>query len=75
MAQFLTALSGDQLLWACVDPDSLCSAPLLGERRFQAYLAPFVIESDARQAMLAAGVDPSSIGAEAGDRRKRARRG
>lgn len=60
-------------LWACIDPETLCTSPTIGDRRFQAYLAPFVVDTDARQALLEAGADPETITAEL--RPKRARRG
>ena len=70
-SRFLTARSGNHLLWACIDGESLCTAPAIGDRRFQSYLRPFVDEKDARQALLEAGADPASITAEIRPKRKR----
>ena len=64
---FLTGLRGQIKLWACIDDESLCSAPAIGERRFQAYLAPFKNPAEARAALTAAGV--TNIVAE--DRKRR----
>ena len=71
VARFLTAEHGDQLRWACVDELSLCTAPGIAERRFAAYLAPFVDEQDARQALVEAGCDPDSITSEIQPKRAR----
>jgi hypothetical protein len=60
-------------LWACIDPDSLCATPAIAERRFAAYLAPFVDEAEARQALLEAGADPQTIVAEQRKARRRGR--
>lgn len=72
---FLTAKRANthNLLWASYDPDTFCTAPLVGERRFPAYLAPFASEAEARQALIEAGADPATITGEV--RPKRARRG
>jgi len=72
-SRFLTGNRGVELLWACIDPDSLCSSPAIGERRFAAYLAPFVAEQEARQALLEAGANPDTVTIEL--RPKRSRRG
>jgi len=72
-SRFLTGRSNVAVLWACIDGDSLCGAPAIGARRFQAYLAPFSDEPDARQALLDAGADPLTIAAEERRRGRRAR--
>ena len=50
-SSFLIAWRDNAQLWACVDPNTLCTAPLIGERRFAAYMAPFLAEADAKQAL------------------------
>lgn len=71
--EFLVAWRGNAQLWASYDPDTYCNSPLVGDRRFPAWLAPFPSEAEARQALLEAGVDPATITDET--RPKRARRG
>ena len=70
-SSFLTAKREDAQLWACIDPDTLCTSPVFADRRFASYLAPFPSEPDARQALLEAGADPRTIAAE----QRRAKRG
>ena len=67
-SSFLTGSSSAGQLWACIDPDSLCTTPHIAERRFGAYLAPFLDEADARQALFEAGA--SEIAPE-GPRKRR----
>jgi len=61
-SSFLIARRDNAQLWACIDPDTLCTAPLIGERRFAAYLAPFGDEGDAKQALLGATFTYSVVG-------------
>jgi hypothetical protein len=70
---FLIAFRGDVQLWASYDQDTFCTSPVVSDRRFPAYLAPHMSEAEARQALLDAGADPSTITGEI--RPKRARRG
>ena len=51
-------------LWACIDEDALCTTPVVAERKFPAFVAPFLDEAEARQALLEAGADPASIAGE-----------
>ena len=71
-SSFLIAWRVNAQLWACIDEDTLCTSPRTGKRRFAAYLASFPDKRDARQALLEAGADPSTITAE---QRPRGRRG
>ena len=71
--EFLVGWRGSAQLWASFDPDTFCTSPVVAERRFPAYLAPFVSEAEARQALLEARADPNTITDEI--RPKRARRG
>ena len=73
-SRFLTGRNDGGLVWACVDEQSLCIAPLVSERRFAAYLAPFQNEPEARQALLEAGAGPETIGPEQRSARRRGRR-
>ena len=58
-SQFLTGQMPDgSVRWACIDEMSLCSLPVIGERRFAAYMAPFHDEESARHALLMAGANP-----------------
>lgn len=75
MARFLTGRQGGALLWACIDPDSLCTAPAIGDRRFPSYLAPFASAAEARQALVDAGCDGATIIEEIKPRRCRRGRG
>ena len=70
---FLIGLRGNAQLWACVDDLTLCTSPTVAERRFTAYLAPFCLPVDARQALIEAGADPASITDEVRPRRRRGR--
>lgn len=72
-SSFLIGLAAGDVRWACIDELSLCTRPIVGERRFQAYMAPFLDQQEARQALLEAGCTADSITAEI--RPKRARRG
>ena len=64
MANFLVGrLLNSSQIWACVDA-SLCTAPAVANRRFEAYLTPFPSEHEARQAMMDAGCDRNSIAPE-----------
>ncbi len=72
MARFLTAQNQDGgLLWACVDPLSLCTSPAAAERRFAAYLAPFTSDEPATDALIEAGGKPETVTAEQKPRRCR----
>lgn len=73
-SSFLIAKRAADQLWACVDPDSLCTSPAIGERRFAAYLAPFTDQHEARQALIEAGADPATITDEIRPRRCRGTR-
>lgn len=61
--------------WACIDPDTLCTSPAIAERRFAAYLAPFLDEADARQSLLEAGARADTIAPELRRVRNRLRNG
>lgn len=62
MTRFLTA-NGKQL-WAAVEPDSrFTGEPRVCERRFPAYLAPFLSEEEAAAALIAAGGVLDAMGA------------
>lgn len=64
-SRFVTGrLSDGTIAWACIDELALCTSPAIGQRRFQAYLAPWPDESDARQALLEAGANPATITAD-----------
>lgn len=68
--RFLTArLPDGSLRWACIDEMSLCTAPVVAERRFAAYLAPFVDEQQARLALLDVGADSIAAGGRGGGKR------
>lgn len=56
--------------WAAIDPSARFLKASIGERRFQAYMAPFTSEEAAREALTVAGAD--NIAAE---ERKRGHRG
>ena len=71
--EYLIASRGNAQLWPSYDPDTFCTSPLIWDRRFPAYLAPFPSEAEAREALLEAGCDPATISAE--KRPMRARRG
>lgn len=57
-ARFLTGrLPDGSTAWASIDEASLCTSPLVAERRFPAFLAPFLSEQAARDALTAAGAE------------------
>lgn len=57
MTSFLIANIGGKTIWAAVDPDCLCTAPGVTDRRFTAFLSPFKSEAEARAALTDAGAD------------------
>ena len=68
---FLTASHPERgLIWASYDPDALCSAPAVADRRFPAYMAPHESEAAARAALVDAGCDPASIAEEVRPKRR-----
>ena len=70
---FTGKLPEGALLWAAVDANVNYLEPRTAETRFAAYLAPYRNEEAARQALLAAGVDPATIALEQRRRNKGAR--
>ena len=74
--RFLTALHPSRgMIWASYDPDALCTAPAVTDRRFSAYVAPHKSADLARAALVDAGCDPRSVTPEPERRGMRARRG
>lgn len=72
--RFLTGRLPDSgTVWASYDPDALCSAPAVADRRFPAYMAPHASEAEARQALLEAGANSQTIAAEQRKARRRGR--
>lgn len=62
---FLTAKHPERgQLWVAIDPEALCSAPAIAERRFASYLAPYESAEAARAALIEAGADPNTIAPE-----------
>jgi hypothetical protein len=58
------------LIWAAYDPNALCSAPIVADRRFPTFLAPHADEAAARAALVDAGCDPASIAEEVRPKRR-----
>ena len=74
VTRFLTASHPQRgTVWAAYDPDALCTAPAVCDRRFSAYVAPHKSQDLARAALIDAGYGPASIVPEPERRRKRGR--
>lgn len=74
MTRFLTGKTQNSaLLWAAYDPDAICTAPAVCDRRFAAYVAPHKSQDLARAALIDAGCEPASIIPEPERGRKRGR--
>jgi hypothetical protein len=59
------------LLWASIDTAAHHAEPCVAETRFGGYLKPFASSDAAREALLEAGADPSTITAEVRPKRRR----